>query len=372
MTARRWTLPLCVLALSSATAAPLAAQAPAAAPAPVGARTPGPAQATAQAQPQPQAQTPAQPQRSPGAGQPAAALVHLAYVRGPGAESCPAPEALVSAVEARLGRAVFVPSPDADLLAQVTARRHKGQFAIDVQLFDRSRHSLGRRQLRTRARHCSALDDSLALVLSLAADVHRPERRDAAAEPALPATLNTPLEIPPPAVLPRQPLRLRPDIGIAFSAGLQPAVGVGLSARLEIVPPHFWPLSLGATLWKKQEQGEGAGASFGVQMLELGVCPWRFEPLRVELDVCAKQAFGRVRVAGFGFDETQTSQEWLAAFGAGLGARYWFGAGFVSVSGSLLVPVVQRRYFFTDGADVTLYEAPWVFGVGTVAVGFEL
>jgi len=358
MTTRRWTLPVCLLALSSATAAPLAAQPPAAAPAPAGAQTPAGAQSPAPG--------------ATGAGRPAAALVHLAYLRGPGAESCPAPEALVSAVEARLGRAVFVPSPDADLLAQVTARRHAVEFAIDVQLFDRSRHSLGRRQLRTRARHCSALDDSLALVLSLAADVHRPEPSDAAAEPALPAALNTSLEIPPPAVLPRQPLRLRPDIGIALSAGLQPAVGVGLSARLEIVPPHFWPLSLGATLWKKQQQGESNGASFGVQMLELGICPWRFEAPRVELDVCARQAFGRVSVAGFGFDETQASQEWLAAFGAGLGAKYWFGASFVSLSGSLLVPAVQRRYFFTDGADVTLYEAPWVFGVGTVAVGFEL
>ena len=342
MTTRRWTTPLLLLALSSSRAAPLAAQ----------------------------TQAPAPGAADPVA--PAAALVHLAYVRGPGAQSCPTPEALVSAVEARLGRAVFVPSPQADLLAQVTARRTRGQFAIDVVLFDRARRSLGRRQLRTRARHCSALDDSLALVLSLAADVHRPEPSGSAAEPAAATPLNTPLQIPPPAVAPRQPLRLRPELGIALSAGLQPAVGVGLQARLEIVPPHFWPLSLAATLWKKQQLGESAGASFGVQLLELGICPWSFELERVQLDVCAKQAFGSVSVGGFGFDETQTSQEWLAAFGAGLVAKYWFGSSFVSLSGSLLVPAVQRRYFFTDGAEVTLYEAPWVFAVGTVAVGFDL
>jgi hypothetical protein len=300
--------------------------------------------------------------------------VHLGYVRGPGAESCLAPEALMSAVEARLGRAVFAPSAQADLLAQLTARRRRGQFAIDLMLFDQSRHLLGRRQLRTRARHCSALDDSLALVLSLAADVHRPEPTPSGspAEPSTAEPLNTSLEIPPPAFAPRQPLRVRPELGIAFSAGLLPAAGVGVQARIEIVPPHFWPLSLGATLWKEQRLGANVGANFDVQMLELGVCPWSFELERVQLDVCAKQAFGSVSVEGFGFDQSQTSQEWLAAFGAGLVGKYWFGSGFVSLSGSLLVPAVQRRYFFTDGAEVTLYEAPWVFGVGTVALGFDL
>jgi hypothetical protein len=79
-----------------------------------------------------------------------------------------------------------------------------------------------------------------------------------------------------------------------------------------------------------------------------------------------------VKATGFGFDQDQPTERWLAAFGLGASGRYPAGPVFLSVSGSLLVPLVQRRYFFTDGVDVTLHEGPWLFGVAVFSLGLDL
>lgn len=306
----------------------------------------------------------------------APARVHLTQSSAPGAASCATAPELETAVEERLGRSVFVPAADADLLAEVRASRRRHEFVIDMLLFDRNRRKLGQRRLTTRARHCSALDDSLALVLSLAADVTRESLGATASEDAarapVPVALETPLEVPAPRHAPREPVRVRPGIGVDIGAGLMPSVSAGLHAELELSFPGFWPVALRAAVWRDQRLGARVGADFSLQTLQIDVCPGALWLGELELLVCIEQLLGRSRSEGFGFDQGDKNTDYVAAFGPGVVFRYWLGHSFVSAQGSLLVPAVQRRYFYQDGTEFTLHETPWVLGQAGITAGFEL
>ncbi|HEU4578030.1 MAG TPA: hypothetical protein VFS67_07235 [Polyangiaceae bacterium] len=316
------------------------------------------------------------------AAEPAPARLGLHYERSAGAAQCLAPAALVQAVEQRLGRSVFVPAAQADLQARVRAQRVARGFRIDVELVDREGRSLGKRHLRTRARHCSALDDSLALVVSLAVDIAAAPEAPAGAEPtaevapepaaAAPAALETPIEVPESSYSPRAGWQLAPALGVLVAGGLVPGLGLGGSFELELRPPAFWALWLRAALWQPRRIGAGQGVELSAQTLELGVCPLLFELAGLESRLCAQQLVGRVAMQGFGFDRDQSGSGASFALGASESLRQHFGAWFISVSGSLLAPLVQRRYFYVDGADIVLHEPAPLWAFAGVSFGLEL
>jgi hypothetical protein len=320
-------------------------------------------------------------------GELAPALVHLDYRREPSAASCVAAPQLVRDVEARLGRRVFVSPADADLTARVRAGRAARRFVVELELFDREGRSLGRRELSTRAAHCSALDDSLALVLALAADMPRqppPPASPPAAPASIPpatssgpsgASLGSALSIPATTHAPRLGVRFRPSLGAAAALGLVPGLAPGLELGLELRANQFWPVLLHGSGFLEQDRTSSIpakGATFAAQTLVLGVCPWTGAFGAFEGSVCALQCLGRVRARGVGFDEEQRDDGWSLHAGAGLGLSRAFGPLFVAASGALLVPVVRRRYFFTDDVDVTLYEQPWLGGLLALRVGTEI
>lgn len=329
------------------------------------------------------AEAPASP-----ADAPPPALVHLEYRRMPGAASCVSAPQLARDVEARLGRRVFVAPADAELTARVRAQRVSRRFVIELELFDRERRSLGRRELSTAAGHCSALDDSLALVLALAADMPRqpapppesaaaaaPSTAPAASPPALPPSLGSALSIPAITYAPRLGVRWRPSLGAAAAIGLVPALAPGLELGLELQANQSWPVSVHAAGFLQQDQASNAppkGATFAAQTLVLGVCPWTGAFGRFEASLCALQCLGRIRARGVGFDEEQRDDGWSLHAGAGITLTRAFGPLFVAAAGALLVPVVRRRYFFTDEVDVTLYEQPWLGGLLVLRVGTEI
>ncbi|HEX5098309.1 MAG TPA: hypothetical protein VFV94_02370, partial [Polyangiaceae bacterium] len=146
----------------------------------------------------------------------------LDVTREAGAESCLEASALETAVERRLERPVFVPAGRGAVGVSLHfQRRAERTFAAEVVLLDRHGAALGRRELKTRAPHCSALDDSLALVVALLVD--SPEAREQAAAPPAPessaappstaappaasaaAPPETTVTIPPDVAAPREP-----------------------------------------------------------------------------------------------------------------------------------------------------------------------
>ncbi|MEO8183827.1 MAG: hypothetical protein ABI895_33805 [Deltaproteobacteria bacterium] len=312
----------------------------------------------------------AQDAPTPGPVKPAPARLFLDYERAPGAGGCLAPHELASAVEQRLGRRVFVPASDAEIHAQVRAGRAGRGFAIDVELRGPGERSLGRRRLNTRARHCSALDDSLTLVVSLAADLSLAPAREA---PVSVTPLESAIEVPASSFAPRLGWHARPSVGVTALSGLLPALGTGLAVELELRPPRFWPLWLRATRWHGQRVVAGTtGAEFSAQSLELGMCPWTLELGNLELRSCVEQLFGRVHARGFGFDLDQSGASVTLAWGAMEALSFRYGDWFISVSGSLLAPLVQRRYFYLDGNEITLHDQAWVWGLGGLSLGLEL
>lgn len=318
----------------------------------------------------------------------AAATVHLDYRRDPAAASCVSAEQLMHAVEARLGRGVFVAADRAELVARVRSRRVGRRFVVEMELFDRGQHGLGRRELTTRAAHCSALDDSLALVLALAADMPREEPAAStppstvrepspagSAEAERARSLDTPISIPSATYAPRLGLALRPSLGPTAAVGLIPSLALGLELGIELRFPRFWPVTLHASGFGERRQAAAVaskGARFTAQTLVLGVCPWGGELGGLEASVCVAQRVGRVRARGVGFDEEQRDDGWALSAGASVGLSRTLGPVFVAASGSLLVPVARRRYFFTDDVDTTLYEQPWLGGLAALRVGTEI
>jgi hypothetical protein len=322
-----------------------------------------------------------QPRTTPPA---AAASVYLEYRRETAASTCVSAEQLTADVEARLGRRVFAPAATAELHARLSARRARGRFVIEIALSDREGQGLGTRELSTRAPHCSSLDDSVSLVLSLAADMPLAVANGGKPEPAPrprevvsvpPASLETPLVIPATTHAPRLGLRLEPTLGIGGVSGLLPALGAGLELGLTLKANAFWPVSIRGTAWAEQRRtlaSRAKGATFSAQTLEVGVYPWSGRLGGLEASVCVLQVLGRVRARGFGFDETWPEDAWLVQFGTGAALTQWLGPVFVSASAALLVPAVRRRYFITEGADVSLYEQPWLSPSAAVRVGTEI
>jgi hypothetical protein len=320
---------------------------------------------------------------SAGAEPPPAATAHQSYSRTPNAASCMRPEELARAVETRLGRRVFVPAAEAHLQISIRARRERKAFLIDVTLSDREQRVIGKRRLTTRATHCSALDDSLALVIALAVDVAAPLAATAPEPvppspvpppppPPPPAPLDTPLRVPSETPAPRAPLRWLAGIGPVLAVGALPDPGPGLQLRFELHVPRLWPIIFAASAFLGQTEGSERGARFDLQTVQLGVCPWQPQFGAIDAAICVEQLLGRFGADSFGFDQQQPSTRWLPALGPSVQGRYWLSSGlFVMLSAALWVPPIQRRYYFTDGDDFTFYEPPWAFGTAQFLVGID-
>src|SRR6188474_2012752 len=92
------------------------------------------------------------------------ALATLELTRTSAAEHCIDAPTLTRSVETRLARRAFATT--APLRLRVALDRHGSNWIAELYLSD-SAGPLGERSLSTGAAHCSALDDSLALVVAL-------------------------------------------------------------------------------------------------------------------------------------------------------------------------------------------------------------
>jgi hypothetical protein len=299
-------------------------------------------------------------------------LVELRVSRERGAESCVSGPELTRAVEARLGRRVFTATPDADLKASVRAVRAERRFMLELSLDSPRGQRIGVRRLETQARSCAALDDSVALVLALAVDLRRNDPRLTpipAREPEPEPSLATPLAIPADTPLKRAALELDPNLGGVVAVGLLPRAALGVDLSLGVSFARFWPFELGVTLWQSERLGRSQGVDFSMQSYRVAVCPFETPFGRVDVRFCVEQDVRRIGARGFGFDRDQPGGGWVPALGGRVAATVDLGSLFLGAAGSLLVPFVQRRYFYDDGGDVTLYRTPWWSGALGLALG---
>lgn len=255
----------------------------------------------------------------------------LELTRAETASSCLDASRLAKSVQARLRRQVFV-EVGATLRLEVSIERGPIAWLARLTLSD-SLGVLGTRELSSESRHCSALDESLALVVALLVDTP-PER--AAPEP--PATTEsagaatqrpliapaapqpTPLSIPADAFAPREPWSFDARLSATVSAGLVPNLGMGLEAGVGLRAPRGPWLRLLAELSFPREAriDEARGARFALRRAGLDVCGFELRAGPARVSGCLGQRVGLITVEGLGFQQNTASRRLAFALSGGL------------------------------------------------------
>jgi hypothetical protein len=254
---------------------------------------------------------------------------------------------------------------------------------------------LGERSLSTGASHCSALDDSLALIVALLVDTppQRPVQaaeKNASAQRSAPNSTGkpaqnsaersalprapTPLVLPADTWAPREPWQFAVRAGGSLQLGALPGLayggGLGLSARV----PHGPWLRLNADFLvpKESHTGDGSrGVRLASQRAGLFVCGRAAQWGGVDWEICAGQRVGRVSAQGLGFDQSLSVNRlyWAAAAGTELAfplTRYLY----VPVGLFAEIPVMRDSFVAREVSE-SLHEFGVVSGLATIAIEFR-
>ena len=257
----------------------------------------------------------------------------LRWTRAPGAETCIDAEALSIAVEARLGRAVFVRTEQPAVI--IEAHVSPGwRVAIAVRGADGS--AIGERVLDEAAADCHALDDALVLVIALIIDP------------------NAALREPPPAPTPREPWRFRVGASLLGAAGVLPGAAFGAGVRVAIDAPML-PVIEARGTWSPTDEtiDGGQGGRFTRMSAALAIRPtiWR-------LDLGLGFELARITGTGIGFDRVQNATALIPAIAidpalvVAITERVSFRIGAL-----VWIPLVRPRFTFEQaGQAVPVYQ----------------
>jgi hypothetical protein len=281
----------------------------------------------------------------------------LSVDRAPGAEGCISRQELERAVEQRLQRPVFATRERADVVVRAHIERRARGYHATLRMTTRDGHQLGSRELDTRAAHCSALDDSLALIVALMVDIPRDEvskRGDA-----------TPIEVPRRTHAPRRPWRMEATASGVIALGLLPEIGLGARLTAAVEPPAFWLTRLSLSGFLPAEgMAEGAGGRFSILMVGLYTCPVFVDDRPIGGKACFGQELGRYDVAGFGFaDNRDTMRAYYAPAVQGELDFALLGGWFFRLGAGAQMPLVRDRFFGRRADDKTEIFRPWALVV---------
>jgi hypothetical protein len=327
--------------------------------------------------------------------------------RAAGTEQCIEASALQRAVEARLHRKVFVAPDDAELRIRLAlSRSEAGTWSAELSLATAAGVSLGQRSLESSAPHCSALDESLALVIALLVDsppppvevVPPPEAAPAAPEPPIhpgapaptpPAsTISRPVA-PPPATpaatkiyipadsyAPREPWHADVALGAVAAGGALPGLAFAPELSLGIEPVALPELRVFGGVYGNREThvGEsGAGARFGLAYVGLETCPWSVRRGAARPFFCLGEVVGHFRATAFGFDQNSSATLVRFALHARLGLSLPLtGALSARLDGRAEAPVTRNVFVYgaRDGHDAGIYQASLFSGSLELGLAF--
>jgi hypothetical protein len=309
----------------------------------------------------------------------------LGWARGAGADACIGTRALAEAVEARLGRPVFVSAARADVAVEGQIERGPaGAWRATIAVAGEGGRVLGTRELLSEAASCRDLDEQLALVIAVMIDP------DAALHaPPPPVLAPMPPVVPPPLVqrelapivppyvapAPPEPWRAGLHVGGVFSLGLLPNPGAGLALRGRISPPHGPAIELGAAIWSaNQAESGGVGARFTLAEGTAAVCPLATSAFGFELGACLGVRAGAMQIGGFGFDLLQDHER--PTFGASLEGRVRrriAGPLVLTIGPGVLLPIVRDRFFYTTatGQKLEVFRMAPLIGTLEATLGVE-
>lgn len=298
----------------------------------------------------------------------------MQVVARPGTEQCIDQVALQHAVEARLQRAVFTDDARPPLVIHLSLDRNAGrEWLAKLTLLDDSGRSLGERELATRAAHCSALDDSLALVVALLVDAPLEEqlRKEAAQReaPAPVAPVNTPplsLRIPTQTHAPREPWRVNGRAAATLSLGSLPAAAPGFELGLGLRPPLGLALQVFTGFAAARSTAGDAGARVSLWYGGLEVRALELELGSVLCSLWLGETVGALRAEAFGFDENSSStRAYLAPFARGRVVQPVSSQLGLLLEARAEVPLTRASFVMesSDGGERSLFQSPGVSGM---------
>ena len=308
----------------------------------------------------------------------------LGWVRGAGAEGCLGTRALAEAVEARLGRQVFVSAARAEVAVEGQIERGPaGSWRATIAVAGEGGRILGTRELVRDAASCRELDEQLVLVIAVMIDpdaaLHAPPLPTAAPAPiAAPPVIiqREVVPVPYPAPPRPEPFRAGVHLGAVFALGLLPQPGVGLSLRGRLTPPRWPTLELGGAIWAANQAESGnVGARFSLAEGFIAACAPEVAALTgLTLGGCLGLRGGVLRAGGFGFDLAQSPER--PTFAASLEGRVrWriVGPLVLAVSPGLVLPFVRDRFFYSvdAGPKLEVFRMSPLAGTLEATLGLE-
>jgi hypothetical protein len=306
-------------------------------------------------------------------------IAELEWRRDPGAEGCIERQALIEAVEARLSRNVFEGDGEIRVAGRIGPGR-AGGWQARLTLATAKGQALGKRELTTPAADCSALDDSLALVVALMVDVPVSEvrARDEAAErkraELAPTPSPTPLAIPRKTHAPRAAWSWDVSVQATAAVGLLPGIAPGVRAGLGVMPPApKFELEFSYFFETRAEAG-ASGSAFSLLAVGLHVCPLELPVGAALVRGCIGQQAGWISADGFGYDNNFQRDRFV--YGIELGARFEMPvAGPISLRAGARAqaPLTRHRFFATesDGGQTELYRVEIIAVAADLGFGLK-
>ena len=302
------------------------------------------------------------------AGEPSTQTSSLSWTRLAGAESCIDARALEKAVEAQLGRAVFVPAARAGIVIEGTIAPAAAPPGWQAEI--RVSGEPGVRKLHSEAATCDAVSENAALVIAVTLD---PDAAIATPPPAAPLVATSPLRPPPvlaarepacpppslPAPPPRPvppplpvPWRLSLWVGLRLGFGLLPGPAGAVALRAGLGAPGWPVIEIGGSLWSDQRvEGGSMGATLALGLGSVAVCPLVRTAGALRLHACLGVEAGAMRIGGVAIELGRQRQEPVIA--AGLSARAQrtlLGPLVAGIDLALLAQTVRPRYYYMDAA----------------------
>lgn len=236
-------------------------------------------------------------------------------------------------VEQRLGRRVFVAREQADIVLEVAVKDLDNQSrSIAVTLRSQKGAHWGERDIQVEA-DCHALESSLALMLSLTADIAKEEVERRIQRDRLGTT------------------SVAPVLSISAVEGLLPSLAVGPQLALGVYSPLLGWWELHAAWYPNQSVGDPTRAEFRTGLLGLHGCPLALHGVRTSVWACVAAHGAYLAAKGRGFDASYEQLE--SIFGAGAAIRGswemsdpWFLAA--SVGGDITLR--RPRFYYETGA----------------------
>jgi hypothetical protein len=252
----------------------------------------------------------------------------------------------------------------------------------------------GVREIRSPARHCSALDESVPLVVALLVDAP-PDPPEPEPEP-VPPPAETPLGEPPPVAkppepprpvrlalpattpAPRTPIRWELNLGAAGLLGLLPTFGVGAELGVGVDIPALTRVRgflSGYLPNREQRAGNASGVELSILRAGLEICPFESASGGFLAGACVGQVVSRVHAEGFGFFQNERGDRLSYGLRAGAFALLRV-AGSLHLRAGLAVevPLQRTNYAFraADGSSEFLYRSAPFGGSGDLGVLFAL